>query len=140
MNNNTDKLLKTFAVHIAGEPLSGLITKVEVDEEGFLSASFEGKKRIRRKVNNYFNTSTLEESFTTMLATSMLQQGYLAVTLEDGYVVVSPKGEEYQIHDNECTCPSYLNGEGKCKHIVLVDWLNLFRAKTSLAKQSLLSK
>lgn len=65
----------------------------------------------------------------TYVATRLIREGYLCFPIEGGWVVVSPKGEEYTIVDNQCTCPDFLIHKSRCKHLVLRDWVLNYRAR-----------
>jgi len=69
------------------------------------------------------------------IAGHMIRQGYLMVALEGGMVAVSPTGEEYQIHEDTCTCLDYLNKKRKCKHLMLRDWFLDHRRRANEYRQ-----
>ena len=76
--------------------------------------------------------SDLEKVYETCVAAEMLVQGYLLVTIEGGWLVVNPFGEDYQIEDKDCTCGDYLYNrkrQSRCKHLIFRDWHFMYRAR-----------
>ena len=68
---------------------------------------------------------TIEQVYETCIATQMLQQGYVQLTIEGGWLIYNPEGEDYQIQDQSCTCGDFLynrKGKSRCKHLVFRDW------------------
>ena len=93
------------------------------------------KGNYKRKLNSLLN-EPLEDQYKTLLAAEMLAEGYMCLPTKGGWVVLSPKGEEYQLTTNECTCNDYLYGcnDEPCKHLIFKDWHLQYRSKIQLEK------
>jgi hypothetical protein len=68
---------------------------------------------------------TLESTYYNYLAGRMLTEGYTYTAVEGGEIVESPRGDIYQIHGTDCSCPQ----RGYCKHLILRDWHLTYRAR-----------
>lgn len=68
---------------------------------------------------------TLESTYYNYLAGRMLTEGYTYTAIEGGEIVESPRGNIYQIHGADCSCPQ----RGYCKHLILRDWHLAYRAR-----------
>lgn len=81
------------------------------------------------KLNNFL-WGKLETVYETIITSEMLIQGYLLITIEEGWLVVNPHGENYQIEKNNykssiCTCGDFLyhrKQQSRCKHLIFKDW------------------
>jgi len=94
------------------------------------------KNDITKYVHNH---GGLENLFKTLVAAEMLVAGYMIIPIQGGYICAG--GEElYNIKENECTCPAFLNNSQEpCKHIIYRDAILLQRARMNQWKQRNLS-
>lgn len=110
---------------VEGEPW--LIIKLK-------EAKKNGKPKEIRKKLTYFiwpdgNLSSIYEGY---VAADMIQEGYCVVTLDGGWVVISPEGENYQLTEDTCSCSSFLyelEESDNCKHLVFRNWHRNSRAR-----------
>lgn len=69
------------------------------------------------------NNGGLENLFKALVASEMLVAGYMMIPIPGGYICTGGH-ELYNIKDNECTCPAFINDSSKpCKHIIYRDAL-----------------
>lgn len=129
-SDQTRKVIAYLIAALYPESLQKIIENGSIND-GKLSVNFSGNKRIRRTLPD----KPIEEICTDYLVTSMLASGYVWFPVENGYIVISPDGEEYQIIDSQCTCPHYINKSEKCKHLMLTEWFIRYRAIQGQAKQ-----
>lgn len=90
------------------------------------------KNDITKYVQNH---GGLENLFKTLVAAEMLVAGYMIVPIQGGYICTG--GDElYNLKDNECTCPAFLNNLNQpCKHLIYRDAILLQRARINEWKQ-----
>jgi len=91
------------------------------------------KNDITKYVHNH---GGLENLFKALVAAEMLVAGYMIIPIQGGYICAG--GEElYNLKDNECTCPAFLNNPNKpCKHLIYRDAILLQRSRMNQWKQT----
>lgn len=133
--DKTNSLAAYLLAALFPEVIENLIEDSEITEDGRIKIKFIGGKNIRRSIPK---GTKIEELCSNLIATRMLALGYIWFPVENGYIVVSPSKEEYQIIDLQCTCPHYITKGEKCKHLILSDWSIKYRALQSKLKTSIL--
>ena len=79
---------------------------------------------------------SVEKAFTALVASDMMLNGYLIIPIENGWVCTGG-GEIYNLKEQECTCPAFINSPNKrCKHLLYRDALLNQRAKVNEWKLS----
>jgi len=124
--------MKTLEQHILGEYLAAkALTKVShisiEQEEDEIYLIYTTDKPRKLKITNKLWAS-LREMYELYVATSMLREGYMLCPIEGGYIVVGGE-DNYQIHEDTCTCPHYIFTKKKCQHLVFRDWHLNYRAR-----------
>ena len=81
------------------------------------------------------NHGGLENLFKTLVAAEMMLSGYMIIPIPGGYLCVG--GEEmYDLKDDTCTCPAFINNSKEpCKHLLYKDALLLQRARINQWKE-----
>ena len=110
---------------IADRLAKDLIKKINIDslnvEEGVVNTTIAASYK---KTKQYSLIELLSLKNST-IASEMLKEGYILVQIKGGYLVISPTGSEYQITDEQCTCPDFVvarNNQSQCKHLIFRDW------------------
>ena len=82
---------------------------------------------------------SVEKAFTALVASDMMLNGYLIIPIENGWVCTG--GDEiYNLKEQECTCPAFINNPSKrCKHLLYRDALLNQRVKANEWKLNNLS-
>jgi len=91
------------------------------------------KNDITKYVQNH---GGLENLFKTLVAAELLVAGYMIIPIPGGYICAG--GDElYNLKDNTCTCPAFLNNPDKpCKHLIYRDAILQQRARMNQWKQA----
>lgn len=82
-----------------------------------------------------------EEMYNSCLAGIMIMQGYICISIDNGWVVIKPalnkeEQKEYQLQENNCTCSAFIQNHNQpCKHLRFRDWHNQYRSKISQIKK-----
>lgn len=85
----------------------------------------------------------LETMYYTLCFTEMLSAGYLLIPMDNGWECISPKGNNYEVTENSCTCGAFVwsknKGAGKteCKHIKMLKGSLSIRQRVIQAKNSI---
>lgn len=110
---------------IVDQLISELIRKVSIDEidveKGVVRSTISANNRRSKE----YSLVDLLANKNVTIASQMLREGYLLVQIKGGYLVVSPTGSEYQIVDEQCSCPDFVvarNNQSQCKHLIFRDW------------------
>jgi hypothetical protein len=106
-------------------------SKLDVDEAGLHIFYRLSGKDYHYIIDNLWDEAT--RIYDTLVATSMLNKGYLPIPLNNGaYIIVSPEGEEYQLEGQSCSCLDFLNRRpvDRCKHLRLRDYLQHLQVRS----------
>lgn len=78
----------------------------------------------------------IEQQFHEYIYADMRAEGYMLITTQGGWLVINPKGQEYQLSENTCTCgEGELSGlDAPCKHQIFRNQELNYRAKVQLEK------
>lgn len=132
-NSLEEYLLRT---HIAISVLKK-VSNIYLDEENlkFISYSFENNHKILA-IELWGPPS---EVYLAQVYGDLIGQGYLPIPIEDGWAVIGG-GEVYYLDVNggSCTCPAF-SYKGSCKHKLFLLAHMSIQARTSLARQGILS-
>lgn len=129
-----------IAYQLVTKQFSQNITDVEVVGEN-LQHPWLKFKLVECKIGGKYKTKIkkylwdkLETVWLTYVGCKLITEGYLVFPLEGGWIVISPQGEEYQIENNQCSCQSKDLYKGKCKHMLLRDFILSFQFRANKAK------
>lgn len=132
--NSIEQLL---AFHLSQTSLMGRVQNAQIIEDEsqepwLVFELVEGKTRkLYKKQLRELLWGPISQIYETYVATQLLRQGYVCIPIEGGWLVINPEGEEYQLQENSCTCQHFVSGrsEGPCKHLILRDWHNSYKAR-----------
>lgn len=132
------KLEHFLAFNVLKKTIWDCIKDATITEDFVLefTADLKSKKgSYKRKLIDLLHT-TPEEQFREYIYADMRTEGYMLITTQGGWVVVTPKGEEYQLTEHTCTCREVeLGGKHEpCKHLIFKQAELEYRAKVQLEK------
>lgn len=122
-----------MAVNTLKKKILEIISNAKINEDD-LTLEFEvdlksAKGKYKKDLTSLL-WGPIDVQYETLMATEMLAEGYMCITIQGGWIVRSPNGEEYQLTENSCTCRSFLeNPNGPCKHLSLRDWQLNYRSR-----------
>jgi hypothetical protein len=132
-------LEKVLAFRALKETIWKSIQNAKINQEdGTLEfeADLKGNKGKHKRQLKSLLKQAITEEYITLLATEMMAESYLCIPVKGGWVVVNPKGETYQLTENDCTCndKTLLSYDGPCKHLLFRDFFNFYRSKVNKYK------
>lgn len=132
-----ERTLKTIIAALDRKNTEAKISEIDINEEQKQVSVSYRRSNAKTKVYSLIDVLLIKD---TILATTMLVDGYVLVPLGDNYVVVSPKGQTYQLDQHNCTCPDFVVARGnqsRCKHLIFRDWHIQYQQRCLKAKEQI---